>query len=156
MENEEEEALTEGAEGREGAKAPETDWKAEARKWEERAKANYDKAKAYDEAEEARKSELQRAQEATARLEAELGDLKRKAELDAARARVAKKTGVPESLVTGDDEESMTEFAKAVAAFAKPDPAPRMPGAGKFAGDGAAEPDARLALARQMFGRNDS
>lgn len=145
MENEGEEALTEGAEGREGAKAPETDWKAEARKWEERAKANYDKAKAYDEAEEA-----------TARLEAELGDLKRKAELDAARARVAKKTGVPESLVTGDDEESMTEFAKAVAAFAKPDPAPRMPGAGKFAGDGAAELDARLALARQMFGRNDS
>lgn len=132
------------------------DWKAQARKWEERAKANYDKAKAYDEAEEARKSDLQKALEESERLKEELDGVRRKAELDAIRARVAKEAGVPESLVTGDDEESMAEFAKAVAAFAKPDPAPKTPATGKFASDGGGEQDAKAALARQMFGRNDS
>lgn len=41
----------------------ETDWKAEARKWEARAKENKAKADAYDEAQEAAKSDLQKASE---------------------------------------------------------------------------------------------
>ena len=39
------------------------DWKAEARKWEARAKENRAKAEAYDEAQEAAKSDLQKASE---------------------------------------------------------------------------------------------
>lgn len=144
----------------EGQQAPDsgdaTDWKAQARKWEERAKANAEKARSYDELQETQKSELQKAQEAAKKLQDELDGVKRKAALDAARQAVAKEAGVPADLVAGDDEDSMRAFAKAVAAFAKPGPAPKPPATGKFASDGSGETDAKAALARQMFGRNDS
>ena len=59
---------------------PETDWKAEARKWEARAKENKAKADAYDEAQEAAKSDLQKAQERIAQLEQEKDERAKKDE----------------------------------------------------------------------------
>lgn len=86
-----------------------TDWKAEARKWQKRAQENFEKARAYDDDQEKRKTELQKAQEEAA-WKKQVDDLNAKAELDAARAKVAKETGVPAELIAGDDEEdSMRE-----------------------------------------------
>ena len=58
------------------------------------------KADAYDEAQEASKSELEKA----------------RSEL---RQKVSTETGVPASLINGDDEESMAINAKAIAEYAR-------------------------------------
>lgn len=96
--------------------------------------ADYDalkqKADAYDEAQEAAKSELEKAQEAAnSELEkAQEAAAKAEKELEAMRAekarndlaaRVSAATGVPAALITGADEESMTASANAIAAYAK-------------------------------------
>lgn len=115
--------------GDQGSGAPQEpaaiDWKAEAerfkkesRKWEARAKENKGKADLWD---------AQGAQAPTVEsLNDELNDLKgRLAASEAERerertlARVSQATGVPAALIHGDDEESMTESAKAVADFAE-------------------------------------
>lgn len=103
---------------------PETDWKAEARKWERRSKENADKARAYDELQEQSKTELQRAQEQADSYKRQVDELNAKAERDAARAKVAKDTGVPAELISGEDEESMRAFAEAVARWGKPSAGP--------------------------------
>lgn len=65
------------------AQADTTDWKAEARKWEARAKENKSKADAYDEAQEAAKSDLQKALERAEKAE------KLNAEYEAEKERIA-------------------------------------------------------------------
>ena len=75
-----------------------TDWKAEARKWEERAKADHarladyealkEKAAKYDELAEANKSDIERANDAAAKAKADADEWRaRFEELDAARKR---------------------------------------------------------------------
>lgn len=109
----------------------ETDWKAEARKWESRAKENLTAAKANEEAaqrlaeiEEAQKTEAQKAQE---RLEAAE---RRAAELEARsiRAEVAAAKGVPANLLSGSTQEELEASADALIAFrgeaGKPSAAP--------------------------------
>ncbi len=85
--------------------------------------ADYDdlakKAKAYDEAQEAAKSELEKAQEAAAAAKAEADALRAEKAHAQLVAKVSAATGVPASLISGDDEESMTATAKAIAEFAK-------------------------------------
>lgn len=129
------------------------DWKAEARKWESRSKANAEKARAYDELQEQSKTELQKATDRAARAEAELKGLKHRAELDAARSKVSSETGVPADLISGADEAEMRERAKAIADYAKPSPAPRPPVTGAFDRGGGTDADeAKRRLARLMFG----
>lgn len=133
-----------------------TDWKAMARKWERLAKSNSEKATAYDELQEQSKSELQRAQEKAKRAEDELAELKAKAELAETRAKVAKDTGVPAELISGDDEESMRAFAEAVAKWGKPSSAPRTRRPGSFSADaGDGRDAARRELARRLFGSGE-
>lgn len=110
----------------------------------ERAKfADYDELKAkaerFDEAEEARKSDLERANERIAELEGAAREREEADRLSALRSKVAEATGVPAELISGADEDSMTESAKAIAAFAKATvpPAPNVGGAGRFAGEDA-------------------
>lgn len=85
--------------------------------------ADYDdlakKAKAYDEAQEAAKTELEKAQEAAAKAEKELESLRAEKARNDLAAKVSAATGVPAALITGSDEESMTASANAIAAFAK-------------------------------------
>lgn len=85
--------------------------------------ADYDdlakKAKAYDEAQEAAKSELEKAQEAAAAAKAEADALRAEKAHAELVAKVSAATGVPASLISGKDEESMTATAKAIAEFAK-------------------------------------
>lgn len=110
----------------------------------ERAKfSDYDELKAkaakFDEAEEARKSDLEKANERINELEAAAKSREEADRLAAARAKVSEETGVPADLISGADEESMKESARAIAAFAKATvpPAPKVGGAGRFAGDDA-------------------
>ena len=135
-----------------------TDWKAMARKWEARPKESADKARAYDELQEQSKTELQRVQEQAAAYKRQVEDLNAKAELDRARARVAKESGVPAELILGADEGEMEANAKALAAWGKPSSAPRTSRPGRFsadAGDGrdAAKRDRPAAVRLRRVGR---
>lgn len=85
-------------------------WKAMSRQNEERAKANAEKAKAYDELQEQSKSELQKALEAQQAAEARAAS----AENAALRAKTAAKYSVPEAFLTGTTEEELEESAKAL------------------------------------------
>ena len=57
----------------------------------------------------------------------------RAAAAEKTRAKVAEATGVPASLIVGEDEEAMTAFAQSVAKFAKKPAAPVLEHAGKSA-----------------------
>lgn len=90
----------------------------------ERAKyADYDdlKAKAtkFDAAEEASKSELQKATEKAQALQAKLESMEKADNLRKIRENVSTSTGVPANLLSGEDEESCTAQAKAILEFAK-------------------------------------
>lgn len=86
-----------------------TDWKAEARKWEERAKANKAKADQWDAQEEANKTELQRASEQLAKYKAELDGIKAEKARAAEVAKAAERHGVSAELLArmeGDVEDN--------------------------------------------------
>lgn len=92
-----------------------------------REKAKYEgfdelkaKAEKYDSLEEANKSELQKASERVASLEAELSSMKKSAEVRAIRDKVSTETGVPVSLLTADTEEACVEQANAIKEYAAP------------------------------------
>lgn len=112
----------------------EPDWRAEAEKWktlsrqnEARAKANAEKASKFDEAEEARKTDLQKAEERAAAAEQRAAE----AVLRAEKASIAAKTGVDASLLTGSTAEELQASADALLAWrgAQAPAAPRVGGA---------------------------
>jgi hypothetical protein len=91
----------------------------------ERAKyADFDalkeKAAKFDEAEQAQKSELQKATERAEALQKELDILKHADSVREIRNKGATETGVPASLLNADDEEGCKVQAKAILEFAKP------------------------------------
>lgn len=110
----------------EKAPAQETDWKAEARKWERRAKENKSAAEKLAEIEEANKSEAQKLADRLAAAEAKAVEAERKA--------FALTKGVPESLITGKTPEEWETAAEA--ALAWKGEAPKPPAAPSAAGQG--------------------
>lgn len=133
------------------------DWKAkyeqaiaESRKWESRSKANAEKAKAYDEMAESKKTLEERVNAIEAANKA-LEDEKKRAQLVKA---VAASTGVSEAIVStlsATDEESLTAQAKAIAeAYKTPGGAPNVPEAGKFANSNEPKNDMRK-FAHELF-----
>lgn len=105
----------EGAEGAEGDK-PETDWKAEARKWESRAKANSEAAQRLAEIEDAAKTNEERLQEQVQELSARNAAL----ELGQLRATVATEKGLDGGaarFLAGETREELEESADALAAL---------------------------------------
>lgn len=78
------------------------------------------KAEKYDSLEEANKSELQKASEKVASLEAQLDSLKKSEEIRTIRDKVSTDTGVPASLLTADTEEACIEQANAIKEYATP------------------------------------
>ena len=95
------------------APAQETDWKAEARKWEERAKANKSAAEKLAEIEEASKTADQKAADRLQLAEKRAADL----ELKADRAEVAALKAVPMDLISGSTREEMEASADKLIAF---------------------------------------
>ena len=89
------------------------------------------KAAKYDEAEEASKSELQKATERANTLEAELNGLKKAEEVRQMREKVAKETGIPSNLLNGSTEEECKAQAEVIKAYATPNGYPRIKDAGE-------------------------
>jgi predicted nucleic acid-binding Zn-ribbon protein len=84
------------------------------------------KAAKFDEAEEANKTELQKATERAKALEDELNGLKEAEKLRTMRAEVAKETGIPANLLTGSTEDECKAQAEAIKAFAQPQGYPKV------------------------------
>ena len=93
------------------------------------------KADKYDEYQAANKSELEKANERAASLEAELASLKKSNEVRELRDKVAKETGVPANLLTADTEEDCKNQAEAIKAFAKPGSYPKVKDGGEVGGN---------------------
>lgn len=107
---------------------PETDWKAEARKWEARAKENTSAREELDRFKQAQMTELEKAQQAAAQAQADV----EAARVEALRYRIAAQFGINEHtdlILTGADEDTMTRQAELWASrtpsttHPKPDPA---------------------------------
>lgn len=83
--------------------------------------ADYDELKAkaekYDEAEEANKSELQKALDKANKLQTELDDLRTQNTIRQVRDEVSQTTGVPATLLTGSTKEECEAQANAIAAY---------------------------------------
>lgn len=97
-------------------KEDKTDWKAEAKKWEGYARANLEKAKAYD----AQQQAAQKAADEAKTLEQKVADLTGQfnaAQAENVRMKVAAEKGVPAELLQGQTEDQMREFADKLAAF---------------------------------------
>jgi len=127
-----------------------TDWKAEARKWQKRAQENFGAAEKLAKLEDAEKSAEQRLTEQiqalTKRAEA--------AEVDALRRRVAADRGLPADIVeflTGTDEDSVVTQADKLAerlAAAAPPPPPASRPASLRSGNGEKTADTGLSPAQ--------
>lgn len=91
-----------------------TDWKSEARKWEQRAKANATAAEELTQLKEAEKTELQRLQERAEQAEARLAQT----EIQSMHARLAAEYGIPVEAIHGDDEDTARQSAQKVVEWA--------------------------------------
>lgn len=105
---------TEDKPNEEQAAKSETDWKAEARKWEQRAKENTDAAKKLADIEEANKSEIQKAKERADAAEQRATQ----AEQTALKTRIAAELNVPIEVLHGDDEDTIRAAAQKVLEWA--------------------------------------
>lgn len=129
-----------------------TDWKAEARKWEKRAKENADKAKKFEEYEEANKSEFEKLTERNKKLEEELSGIKSREERNKLAQEISKDTGVPADLIVGTTEDEMREFAEKIKEYATPKSSAKVPKSSKFDTNGIQ--DAKRQLAQQLRNQN--
>lgn len=85
-----------------------TDWKALARKWENRAKENAEKAKAFDE----NQTKFTELFERAGKVESELAAARVQAERTALLNKIASETGIPAHFIQGESEDEMRTFAK--------------------------------------------
>lgn len=126
--------------------AKETDWKAEARKWEDRAKANKSAAERLAEIEEASKSAEQKAAERLEAAERKAADLEQKAD----RAEVAAEKGVPVALISGGTRAEMEASADALIAFRGNTPSTPKPDLSQGPQGGGAKPSTAQQFAEQL------
>ncbi|MGW4718871.1 hypothetical protein [Nocardia sp. NPDC004260] len=97
-------------------------WKALSKKNEQRAKENAEKAKQFDELQEANKTELQKLLDRAEKAE----KAAQQAMTEKMRSDVSRETGVPAELIHGNTEEEMRATAEVALAFkgnSKPSPA---------------------------------
>lgn len=95
-----------------------TDWKAEARKWENRAKTNKDKADQFDQLQQANKTEAEKQADRLAELETSAATATGKA----LRLEIALDLGLPKAWalrLQGDTEDELRADAKAILADLK-------------------------------------
>ncbi len=99
----------------------ETDWKAEARKWEKYAKENKAARDELDALKAERMSETEKLQARAEKAEAQLKELAAEKERGEAASEVSKATEVPrELLMFCKDKDAMEQFAEAFAAYMQP------------------------------------
>lgn len=136
---------------------PETDWRAEAKKWEARAKENKSAADKLVELENASKSELQLIQERADAAEKRAADLeaaeqKRIADGEAAqqvaawKTKIAEDTGIPASALRGNTLDELRDHAKELQALLPPRRGGAfVPAEGRTTGQGGNDPSAQFA-----------
>ena len=112
---------------------PAIDWKAEARKWEKRAKANSDAAEKLAAIEEANKTELEKATERAERAEAALRAAEVERERTAQVEQAAKATGVPVEVLRGYGGDDVAGYAEGIKGYFAKTAAPVVPNDGKHA-----------------------
>ncbi|HHX46968.1 MAG TPA: hypothetical protein GX718_06300 [Brevibacterium sp.] len=105
-----------------------TDWKAEARKWEQRAKENKSAAEELSQIKDAQKSDAERAADALAQAQADAES----ARAELLRYRVAAEHGITDAedialFLTGTDADTLTKQAARLAARAVDESKPRIP-----------------------------
>lgn len=130
-----------------------TDWKAEARKWEERAKANKAKADQWDAREQADKTELQKATELAEEYKKRLDDIEAERERAESVEKAAKEYEVDADMLArmgGDVEEN----AKWLKARAENGPRRYPPTRDKGEAGKNQKTDSMRETARMIFGRN--
>ena len=81
-----------------------------------------EKARAFDQAQEDAKSDLQKAQEKAASLQTEIDQLKKRDSVRAMRDEVAKETGIPVSMLTFDTEDECKKQAQTILDYIKKTP----------------------------------
>lgn len=132
------------------AEVAETDWKAQARKWEKRAKENSAAADELAKLKESQTTELERAQARASKAEKALKTLQEKAEHEKLKEQIAQELKVPANLILDSDEEGMRAWAKSLAEFAKPRVGATVPKNSQFAHADTKQDD-RVRLAKQVF-----
>lgn len=90
----------------------EVDWKAEARKWEARAKENKSKADKLDEIEEASKTALEKATERAEKAEGKVKAFEEEAKRKQWLEEVSIETGLPTSVLRGNTKEEIEAHAE--------------------------------------------
>lgn len=126
----------------------------------ERSKyADYDSLKEragkYDELQENSKTELQKANEKAARLEKELGDLKKTNSVREIREKISGEMKVPAELLTGEDEETCKKQAEAFLKYVKPQRYPDTKPNNRRNTGGHETNESMRDFARQIFGRGE-
>jgi hypothetical protein len=111
------------------APAQEPDWKAEARKWEARAKENKSAAEKLAEFEESQKTEAQRLADRAAAAEAERDALKAEKQVTTWKDEVAKSSGVPAAALSGSTLEEIQAHAEVLKPLITPTETPSRKGA---------------------------
>lgn len=132
------------------APAQETDWKAEARKWESRAKENSAAAQRLAEIEEASKSEAQKAAERMASLESKVQEYETREQIAKWKADVAETTGVPAFALAGSTKEEIEAHALTLKPLIASE-APRKGAVGPYVPTEGAAPTGRLGGPAQDF-----
>lgn len=100
---------------------PDTDWKAEARKWEARAKANKDKADELDALKEAQMTESEKQQKELEKAKAEIATLKHEKECNAWVSEVSESTGLSVAQLKAIAAETKEELEEKAQLFAVKD-----------------------------------
>ena len=96
----------------EAATSHEVDWKAEARKWEARAKENKSKADKLDELEEASKTALEKATERAQKAENQVKAYEQEAQRKQWLEEVSSETGLPMSVLRGSTRKEIEAHAQ--------------------------------------------
>ena len=99
------------------------------------------KAAKFDEAEEAGKTELQKANEKADALQKQVDAFKNAEQLRTVREKVSKETGVPAELLFGESEEVCKAQAKAILDYARPGTYPTVKDGGEHGARGGTESD---------------
>ena len=115
----------------------------------------FEKAGKYDELQENGKTELQKANEKAARLEKELGDLKKTNSVRAIREKISGEMKVPAELLTGEDEETCKKQAEAFLKYIKPSGYPDTKPNNRRNTGGHEPNESMRDFARQIFGRGE-
>lgn len=133
------------------APAQETDWKAEARKWEARAKENAEKAKAHDAAVEASKTAEQKVADRLAAAEAKVAEYETREQIAAWKAEVSSETGVPAVALAGSTREEIEAHAATLKPLITPAEPVKKAALGPYVPDEGTQPTKPLGGPAQAF-----